>query len=100
MLSVGRSHSPGTFTGFILSEVAGIIISIVMLRGGIFRKTAAYAGVLGFSLLLVFEMLSSFATGLTVTTMMLAGLGGILSMLWYLLIARRLFQLGRESGYK
>jgi hypothetical protein len=86
--------------GFFLSEVAGIIISIVMLRGEIFSKTAAYAGILGFSLLLVFEMLSSFVTGLNVITMLLAGLGGILSMLWYLLIARRLFQLSRVSGHE
>lgn len=100
MLSVGQSHSPGTFMGFFLSEVAGIIISIVMLRGEIFSKTAAYAGILGFSLLLVFEMLSSFVTGLNVITMLLAGLGGILSMLWYLLIARRLFQLSRVSGHE
>jgi hypothetical protein len=32
MLSVGRSHSPGTFMAFLLSEVAAITISVVMLR--------------------------------------------------------------------
>ena len=32
MLSVGESHTPGTFLGFFLSEVAGILISVVMLR--------------------------------------------------------------------
>ncbi len=100
MLSVGQSHSPGTFIGFFLLETAGIIISLVMLRSGIFSKTAAYAGILGFSLLLVFEVLSTFVTDLNLTTMMFAGLGGLLSMLWYILIARRLFQLSKESGHE
>jgi hypothetical protein len=35
MLSVGQSHTPGTFLGFCLSEVADLIISVVMLRSKI-----------------------------------------------------------------
>jgi hypothetical protein len=95
MLAVGQSHTPGTFLGFFLAEIAGILISVVMLRSGIFSKATAYAGIVGFGLLLVFEFFSSFMTGLTVVTMILAMIGGLLSMIWYLLIARRLFQLGQ-----
>jgi hypothetical protein len=97
MLSVGQSHTPGTFLGFFLSEVAGTMMSIVMLRSGIFSKVSAYAGILGFGVLLVFEIFSSFISGLNVVAMMLAIVGGLLSMVWYILIARRLFQLGRRS---
>jgi hypothetical protein len=93
MLSVGRSHSPGTFLAFFLSEVAGIVISVVMLRGKVFSKTNAYAGILGFVILLVFEITTSFFSGLNVVTMILAMFGGILSMAWYILIARKLFQI-------
>ena len=39
MLSVGKSHVPGTFIGFVLGEIAGIIISVFMLWGKIFSKT-------------------------------------------------------------
>ncbi len=97
MLSVGQSHSPGTFLGFFLSEIAGIAISLVMLRSGIFSKAAAYAGILGFGFLLVFEFFSSFVFGLNEVTMILAMLGGLLSMVWYILIAIRLFQLAQSS---
>lgn len=97
MLSVGQSHTPGTFLGFFLTEVAGIVISIVMLRSNVFSKTAAYAGLLGFGILLIFEFFSSFVSGLGNMTMMLAMLGGLSSMIWYILIARRLFQLGQNS---
>src|SRR4030042_6923374 len=33
MLSVGRSHSPGTFISFFLGGIAGVLMSVVMLRG-------------------------------------------------------------------
>lgn len=95
MLSVGQSHTPGTFLGFALLECAGILMSIVMLRSGIFSNAAAYAGILGFGALLVFEFVSSFVTGIGAATMVLAMLGGLASMVWYVLIARKLFELGQ-----
>ena len=93
MLSVGESHTPGTFIGFFLSEAAGIIISIVMLRSKVFNKPSAYFGILGFSLLLIFEICSSFVPTLSNVVLIFAMSGGLLSMVWYVLIARRLFQL-------
>jgi hypothetical protein len=96
MLSVGASHSPGTFLGFFLAEAAGVLISVAMLRGGVFSKINAYAGILGFAILMVFEYFSSFVSGLTDVTQTLAIFGGLLSMVWYLLIARKLFQLGKD----
>jgi hypothetical protein len=98
MLSVGQSHTPGTFLGFALTEIAGITISIVMLRSGVFGRAAAYAGILGFSILLIFEFFSSFISGLSDVAMILAMLGGLLSMAWDLLVARRLFQLGSDPN--
>lgn len=94
MLSVGQSHTPGTFIGFFLTEVAGIVISMVMLRSQVFGKVSAYAGILGFGLLLIFEVCSSFVLALDVAIIFAMG-GGLLSMAWYILIARRLFQLGQ-----
>ena len=60
MLTVGQSHTPGTFLGFFLLEVAGMIISIVMLRSNIFSKINAYAGILGFSNLAGYRVLFIF----------------------------------------
>jgi hypothetical protein len=96
MLSVGQSHTPGTFLGFFFIEAAGVLISFVMLRSRIFGKFAAYAGMLGFAMLLVFEFFSSFVSGLSSASMILAMFGGILSMAWYVLIARTFFQLSRK----
>jgi len=96
MLSVGQSHTPGTFLAFFLSELGGIAISIVMLRCRIFNKAAAYAGIVGFGFLLVFDILSSFVPSLHDAILILAMLGGISSMVWYILIAVGLYRLGKN----
>ena len=95
MLSVGKSHTPGTFLGLFLGEVAGITISLVMLRGKIFSKVNAFVGILGFVLLLISEICSSFVPGLFYIAMIFAMGGGLLSMAWYIMLSRRFFQLGR-----
>jgi hypothetical protein len=98
MLSVGQSHTPGTFLSFFFLETAGILISIVMLYSKVFSKTTAFAGILGFAMLLIFEFFSSFVTGLSAVAMTLAMFGGLFSMAWYILVARRLFQLGQNPA--
>jgi hypothetical protein len=95
MLTVGESHTPGTFLGFFLAEIAGLLMSFVMLRSAVFSKLAAYFGVFGFACLLIFEFTSSFVTGLSDAAMLFAALGGLLSMGWYILVARTLFNLGK-----
>lgn len=95
MLAVGASHTPGTFIAFFFSDVAGIVISAVMLRGKIFSKANAYAGIAGFTLLLIFEIGASFVWGLSDGAMLLAMFGGLLSMAWYVMLALRLLQLAK-----
>ena len=97
MLSVGESHTPGTFLGFFLSELASLLISIVMLRSKVFNTANAVIGILAAGLMMIFEIFSSFVLGLTNTALVIAMAGGLLTMAWYILIARRLFQLGQVS---
>ncbi len=93
LLAVGQSHTPGTFIGFCLSEIAGLLISFVMLRGGIFSKLNAYAGILGFGMLLVYEISQSFVPALLGIALIFAMIGGLLNLVWYGLVAHRLLQL-------
>jgi hypothetical protein len=92
LLAVGQSHTPGTFIGFCLSEIAGILISFVILRGGIFSKFTAYAGILGFGMLLVHEICQSFIPGSASFALIFAMIGGILNLVWSALIAQQLFK--------
>ncbi len=95
MLSVGQSHTPGTFIAFFLSEVAGLLISVVMLRDKIFNRANAILGILAFSSMLVFEVSTSFVPTLHNAAMILVMAGGVLNLAWEILVALKLFQLGK-----
>lgn len=96
LLSVGQSHTAGTFLGFFINEIAWIVITIVMLRGKLFNKITAITGILGWSILSIHEFLTSFGSGVNEITMMVAIPGGLFLMAWYILIAARLFQFSRN----
>jgi hypothetical protein len=97
MLAVGQSHTPGTFLAFFLSTLAGLGLSLVMLRAGIFSKASAILGIAGFGLLLLFEITADFAPGFR-ATFLFAAIGGPLSLAWDVLVALRLFGLARQPG--
>jgi hypothetical protein len=95
MLAVGESHTPGTFLAFSLGLVASLLMAWVMLRGEVFSRAAAYVGMVAFGFLLVFEILSDFVPALFEAAMIFAMIGGIASMVWHIMVARRLFQLAK-----
>lgn len=95
LLSVGKSHTPGTFLAFFLSESAGILISIVMYQGKLFSKVNALLGLISFSSLLIFEICTTFLPGLQGVAMIFAMAGGITSLVWGILTARNLLQLSK-----
>jgi hypothetical protein len=97
-LSVGRSHSPGTFFGFFICEIAGIMMTVIMLKSQLFSKATAVVGLVGWSMLMFHELLRSFAPGIGEVTMMVAIPGGLCIMAWYILIAVRLLQFGRKEA--
>jgi hypothetical protein len=74
--------------------IAGLIISAVMLRSKIFRKPTAYAGIVA-SVLLFFA--GDIATAIFSSSKVIAvliGIGYVLWMVWFFLIAQRLYHLG------
>jgi hypothetical protein len=97
LLAQGRSHTPGTFLGFFITEIATILICLVMLRGGVFRKATATVGILAYGLFLIFDVLSAFMPAAFEVAMVFAMGGGLLTMAWYILIARELLRLGRGT---
>ncbi|MBU4362713.1 hypothetical protein KJ813_08660 [bacterium] len=100
MLVQAEDLTSGTFMGFFFTEVASIVMGMVMLRSKIFSKLTAFAGILGFGFLLVFNILAAFVPTIFDVAMIFAMSGGLLSMAWFILIARRLFQLGRLEKKK
>ena len=93
ILAHGEDFTPGAFAGFLFGEVAIVAISLVMLRGRIFGKAAAFAGILGGVFLTIFTIWSTFIPVLFEASLLLAMLGGLSSIAWYILTARTLFRL-------
>lgn len=98
LLSVGQSHTPGTFLAFSFSEVAGILMAVIILRGRLFKPAAALAGLVGYGFLLVFEVLSSFVPASHNAILIPAMIGGVGNIAWYILAARGLFRLEQAEG--
>ncbi|TKJ46911.1 hypothetical protein CEE34_06415 [Candidatus Aerophobetes bacterium Ae_b3a] len=85
-------NSTAGFMAGILLQGAGVLISVVMLRGRTFSKVTAYAGILanGFDLAqhLIHPLLRSIAS-------ILLMIAGPFYLLWFPLLSRDLFKLGR-----
>jgi hypothetical protein len=77
---------------FILGGVADLIIAFVMLRSGVFSKATAFTGMVVGAMLLVppLPFLGMFALALSYIVI-------LPSMIWTILIAIRLFNLGRSN---
>ncbi|GAB6275038.1 MAG: hypothetical protein STSR0004_19030 [Peptococcaceae bacterium] len=96
VLACGEDFTPGSFIGLMLGGIAAIMVSFVMLRGRIFGKATAWTGIIGFTLLSVFTILSTFVPVLLYITFYVFGMiGGLFALAWFVLVARRFFQLGR-----
>ncbi len=75
--------------------LGGLIISIIMLRGKGFSRLSSYVGIVA-SVLLLFA--GDIATALFSSSNVIAvfiGIGYVLWMVWFFLIARRLYQLSK-----
>lgn len=75
--------------------LAGLIISTVMLRANTFGKTSAYVGIVAGALLLVGGDLGTAIFSSSNTIAVLIGVGYVLWVIWFFMVARRLFQLGQ-----
>ena len=77
-------------------------MAIVILRGKVFNKAAAFAGLIGYGFLLVFEILTTFVPSSQDAALVLAMIGGLSNIAWYILVASQLFRLGqgKRAGAK
>jgi hypothetical protein len=76
--------------GYLLSSVAGIAIPVVMLRSPIFGKATAYLGILANAI--------GLGLYLPVIGIFLALFSVVFLELWYILLGRRLLQLGQGAA--
>jgi membrane-associated protease RseP (regulator of RpoE activity) len=98
VLSRGEDFTAGSFIPLFLGGLAALAISVVMLRDNIFGKATAWVGIMGFSFLSLFTICATFFPVLyTLAFYGFASIGGTLALIWFALVARRLFRLGKNG---
>lgn len=98
MLVQGEDFTPGSFPGFFFISISEIMMVLLMLKSRLFSMFASLAGFIGFTLLFLFTIWSTFIPVFYNVAMMIAIVGGLFSLVWYILVSRRLFQLGATSN--
>jgi hypothetical protein len=82
----------GAFPGFFFAEIAGALMAVVALRGRIFQRWEAWLGIVATGCLFFFNLCAAFIPAWYDSVMPIFGAGGgLLSLVWYVLITRRLF---------
>ncbi len=99
LLSAGQAilasdmwHGTGARVGGILMQTGALIISVIMLKGGVFNRFTAYTGIATHGLDLLHILVGFFLPAMGNALMAIAG---PLYLLWFPLVASRLFKLSR-----
>lgn len=93
MLARGAHGSPGIFFSFFIPNLAGLLMSIVMLKGKVFGKVNAWLGITGSTLLMIYVVLVNFVPGVEAMATAVAMPGGLLCLAWMIMFTIRLFKL-------
>jgi hypothetical protein len=84
-------NGTGPFAAYALYSVAGILVSIVMLKGSIFGKATAIIGIVGNALELGLPPSIDPAFFMKVDPFLI-GIGGVFIIIWYVLISLKLIK--------
>ena len=97
LANTGQRVVGGFNVGLFLVSVAGLIISVVMLKSSAFGKWTAYVGIAAWALSL-FDYLRQIVTHSELVTLLVVLPHTLLLVAWFVLAGWRLIQLGRSVG--
>ncbi|WP_414470172.1 DUF4386 family protein [Methanobacterium sp. ACI-7] len=94
--NTGQRAVGGFNMGFFFVSIAGLIVSAVMLRETIFSKTIAYIGIFAFVISLADYFRLIFLPSSVILTLIIAVTSGVLLIVWFILVGRRLLKLNED----
>ncbi len=95
MLARGAHGSSGIFLGFFIPNLAGFIMSIVMLKGKVFSRTNSWLGIVGSILMMLYVVLVNFVPGVETMATVFAMPGGLMLTTWMIMFMVRLFRVSK-----
>ena len=93
VLAANMWHSSAAVLAGLLLLPAGVMVSVLMLRSGLFGPATAWAGIVAFGLDLAHVVVNLFARGNPGDILM--AIAGPLYLVWFALVGRRLLRLGQ-----
>ncbi|NSW52508.1 MAG: DUF4386 family protein [Anaerolineae bacterium] len=97
LLSNTNQRAVGGFNmGLFLVSAAGLIVSSVMFRSNSFCRSTAFVGILAHGLSLA-DYIRQALTPSAIVTLLVVLPNALLLVIWYVLVGRRLFHLGRSE---
>ncbi len=99
ILAKGAHGSPGAFMGVALSSLAGILMSLAMMKGRIFNRTTALVGLIANTLMLLYTFLVTTSSTSGTLALIFAIPGGLLLIAWMLLFMIRMYKIANRQGY-
>jgi hypothetical protein len=97
-LSNTNQRAVGGFNmGLFLVSVASLMVSSVMLQSNSFSRATAFVGILAHALSLA-DYLRQALTPSAVAALLVILPDALFLVIWYVLVGRRLYQLGRPEG--
>jgi hypothetical protein len=96
LLIKGAHGSLGVFIGYLLSLIANLLISFVMLKGKIFGKINSYIGIIGSIIMIIYIILVTFVPSVKNIATAVAMPGGLLLMTWMIMYSIKLFKIGNQ----
>jgi hypothetical protein len=98
VLARGEDFTPGSFVGLFLGGIAAIVMSFVMLRGGVFGAVTAWIGIAAFTCLSIFTIWATFIpAGYAIAFYGFGMTGGLLALAWFAGVALRFFAIARSG---
>ncbi len=99
LLTINQFGSPGRYLSLLLIGVAGLLISIVMLRSDVFKRTTAYVGILAsaFDLAYCLAVAAVPAVDGKLLAVCFIPAAGLFLMIWHILIGQRLYRHGKTQ---
>ncbi len=96
LLAAGEDFSPGSFPAFFLINFSGLLMSVTLLNGNRFSKSTGNTGIFGFAFLLIHLIWVTFDSEPGAFSLTFAVVGGLLSLLWYVMLSVKLYRISRN----